>query len=44
MTIRRSRGERTRAAIGSWMPVDGSQAALFGVVIVIAVIFALFLH
>lgn len=44
MRIRRSRNERARAVIGSWMPADGSQAALFGVVIAIAIIFALFLH
>jgi hypothetical protein len=44
MRGRRSAGERTRARIGAWMPVDGRTAALLGVLAIVAMIFASFLH
>jgi hypothetical protein len=44
MRGRRSAGERTRAQIGAWMPMDARKAALLGVVAVLAMVFVSFLH
>jgi hypothetical protein len=41
---RRSASERTRAAIRSWMPMDGRQATLLGLLAMVALMFALLLH
>jgi hypothetical protein len=44
MRGRRSAGERARARIGAWMPVDGRTAAVLGVLAIVAMIFASFMH
>jgi hypothetical protein len=41
---RRSRGERTRAAIGTWIPLDARQAGLLAAVTLIVLMLVSLLH
>lgn len=41
---RRSRGERARAAIAGWMPLDARQAALLAAVGAVALMLGSLLH
>ena len=44
MQARRLRGERTRAAIGAWLPMDGSKLGLLVFVALIGGLFAMLAH
>lgn len=44
MRARRSAGERKRAAVGAWMPLDGRKAGLLAVGAILMMIVAAFLH
>jgi hypothetical protein len=44
MRAKRPLGARTRAAIGAWMPIDGSQLALLVIVALIGVLFTMLAH
>jgi hypothetical protein len=44
MHARRSFGERTRAAIGDWMPMDGSKFALVFIVALTGALLVMFAH
>jgi hypothetical protein len=44
MHARRPLGERTRAAIGAWLPLDVSETALLVIAALTALLFAGFLH
>ena len=41
---RRSKGERVRAAIGAWMPLDAGQAALLAIIGLIVLMLVSLLH
>jgi hypothetical protein len=41
---RRSKGERARATVAAWMPLDGRQAALLTAIGLIGLMFASLLH
>jgi hypothetical protein len=44
MRERRSSGERTRAAIASWMPLDARRAALLVIIGLVGLLFGSLLH
>ena len=44
MHARRPRGERTTAAIGAWLPMDGSELALLVIVALTGMLIVIFAH